>query len=65
MRLVLRDVEVADAEREVDRVQILECLRQEGEVRGKEDQHQHEAGRSERGHYTGRSLSASLRLPRR
>lgn len=32
MRLVLRDIEPANAHREVDRVQILQCGRKRGEV---------------------------------
>ena len=67
MRLVLGDVEVADAEREVDGVEVLERLRQEREMRREEDQDQRDAGRSLDvvTRQTGRSLSASFRLPRR
>jgi CheY-like chemotaxis protein len=46
MRLVVRDVEMPDAEREVDGVEILERPRQEREMRGEEDQHQRDAGRA-------------------
>ena len=46
MRLVLRDVEVPDAEREVDRVDVLERPGQEREVREQEGQDQRDAGRS-------------------
>ena len=42
MRLVLRDVEVAHAEREIDRVEILERLRQIREVQREKGQREHE-----------------------
>jgi hypothetical protein len=37
MWLVLRDVEVADAHREIDRVDVFERRRQDGQVRGQHD----------------------------
>ena len=48
VRLVLSDVEVTDAKREVDRVEILERVRQVRQVEGQEDQHQRGAESRER-----------------
>ena len=66
MRLVARDVEVAHAEREVDRVDVFERRREEREVRAPGTGAASAAtavlhGRTQ----TGRSRSASFRLPRR
>ena len=44
MRLVTRDVEVTHPEREVDRVEILERVRQKYEVSREEDQQQRDGG---------------------
>jgi hypothetical protein len=66
MRLMARDVEVADAEREVDRIDVVERARQRREMRDEEDRREQPddvAGGV--GDQTGRSRSASLRLPRR
>ena len=65
MGLVLSDVEVADAEREIDRVEIFECPGQVNQVRDQEQDQQRDAGRALPRHSIGRSLSASFRLPRR
>ncbi len=46
MRLMLGHVEVPDAEGEVDGVEVFERFGQEHEMRGQEDQHQRDAGRS-------------------
>jgi hypothetical protein len=46
MRLVARDVEVPHAEREIDRIDVFECLGEEREMREQEDEQQGEAGRS-------------------
>ena len=64
MRPVGRDVEVAHAEREIDRVDVFERGGQERHVREREDQRQR-GQRAPGGHETGRSRSASFRLPRR
>ena len=64
MRTVRRDVEVAHAEREIDGVDVLERRGQERRVREREDQRQR-GQRAPGGHDTGRSRSASFRLPRR
>ena len=44
MRLVTRDVEVTHPQREVDRVEILERVRQKYEVSREEDQQQRDGG---------------------
>ncbi len=64
MRPMGGDVEVADAEREVDRVDVFERWREERDMREREDQRQR-GQRARRGHDTGRRRSASFRLPRR
>ena len=64
MRTMRRDVEVAHAERKIDGVDVLERRGQERRVRDRVDQR--EGGqRAPGGHETGRSRSASFRLPRR
>ena len=65
MRLMQRDVEVADAEGEIDRVEILERAGQINEMRDEKENQQRDAGRALARHSIGRSLSASFRLPRR
>ena len=66
MRPVRRDVEVADTEGEVDRVDVLERRRQERQVREREDERQRgQRLRLAALHDTGRRRSASFRLPRR
>ena len=64
MRLMARDVEVADAEREVDRVEIFERRRQERQVEREEEQRerrrrQSRAKRSPRPRLGARSAFAS------
>jgi hypothetical protein len=64
MRLVLRDIEVADAEGEVDGVEIGKGRRQARRVRHQE-QHRDRDERRAHGDQTGRSRRASFRLPSR
>ena len=63
MRLVKRDVEVANPQREIDPVEVVEGYRKRGEMREEEDYGERRERLSHR--QTGRSRSASLRLPRR
>ncbi len=50
MRLVVRDVEVVEAEREIDRVDVFERMREEREVQREEEQRENgEAGCGGRG----------------
>ena len=62
MRLMLRDVEMAHAEREIDGIEIFEGC---GEIRQVERQHRHREDRSQAGGsgHAGRSRRPSLRLP--
>ncbi len=67
MGLVLRDVEVGDAEGEIDRVDVFERRRQEPEVRRDEQERERRQGRAHGRdwNHTSRRRSASFRLPRR
>ena len=62
---VCRDVEVANAEREIDRVDVFERRRQERHVREREDRAPARPAHALERHDTGRRRSASFRLPRR
>ena len=67
MGLVLRDVEVGDAEGEIDRVDVFERRRQEPEVRRDEQERERRKGcaHGQGWNHTSRRRSASFRLPRR
>jgi len=65
MRLVPGDVELPDAQREIDGIEIFERARQEDEVRREEQQQERDGRRSLRAHSIGWSFSASFKLPRR
>ena len=66
MRLMPRDVELADAEREIDRVEVLERPGQKARgARARKIRSSATPADRWRSHSTGRSLSASFRLPRR
>ena len=58
------NVEIADPEGKVHRVDVFERRGNEREVRQADDEGER-GQRAGRGHETGRSRSASLRLPRR
>ena len=58
------DVEVAEAQREIDRVDVFERGGHERHVAQADDQRKSRQ-RAGRGHDTGRRRSASLRLPNR
>ena len=64
MRAMRGHVEVAHAEGEVDRVDVLERGGEERHVRQREDQRERRQ-HSLKGHETGRKRSASFRLPNR
>ncbi len=64
MRAMGRDVEVADTEREIHRVDVFERGREEGNMRERENQRQR-CQCALRTHDTGRRRSASFKLPRR
>ena len=65
MRLMMRDIEGSDAEREVDRVEILERLRRVRKVERKKDESQDDRDGARRESHAGRSRSPSFRLPGR
>ena len=61
-----RDVEIANAKREVDRIDVVERVRKRGQVRDEKDGgEQPDDATGGVSAQTGRSRSASLRLPRR
>ena len=62
MRLVPRDVVVADAEREVDRVEIFQRDRKGKQVEHEKEQREQPA-RAQRRAHAGRSSSPSFKLP--
>ena len=64
MRLMLPDVEFAHTEREIDGVDIFERRREKREVGDERDQRKREQRFAQRDQ-TGRSRSASFRLPLR
>ena len=64
MGAMLRDIEVADAQREVHRVDVFEGCRDERQV-GEANGQGERGDRARRRHETGRKRSASFRLPRR
>ena len=63
MRLVLGDVEVLDAQREIDGVEILQRRREEREMEREKQCAEDSAGQPLGARHAGRSSSPSLRLP--
>ena len=63
--LMLRDVELPNAEREVDLVEIFERRRKKRQVQREEQPTKNRAGEAMRAGHAGRSSRPSLRLPMR